>query len=122
LILATAPYLQLPDDLRKERQMSFGRALRIVRAFKNLSQQELAARVGLDPSYVSLLERDLRTPRSRTMEMVADKLGLPVSLLQLLAADERELRGVTAQEAQHLGEQLLTILERETAPTLFPTD
>lgn len=102
--------------------MSFGRALRIVRAFKNLSQQELAERVGLDPSYVSLLERDLRTPRSRTIEMVAEKLRLPESLLHLLAADEQALRGVTAQEAQLLGEQLLTILETDAAPSLFPAD
>ena len=56
------------------------------------------------------------------MEMVADKLGLPVSLLQLLAADERGLRGVTAQEAQALGQQLLTILETESAPSLFPSE
>ena len=46
----------------KENFPSFGPVLRQFRQKKNLSQEELAARLDISPSYVSRMESDFKTP------------------------------------------------------------
>lgn len=62
----------------------FARNLRQMRQTKKLSQGALADRVGVTTSYVSMLERGLRSPPLETVERVAR--GLRVHPLSLLAA------------------------------------
>ena len=54
----------------------FGDELRRLRRRSGLSQETLAARAGLSPEAVSLLERGRRSPRMTTMRMLADALRL----------------------------------------------
>jgi len=56
---------------------SFGEELRRLRKRTGLSQELLAARAGLSPEGVSLLERGRRSPRLTTMRLLADALDLP---------------------------------------------
>src|SRR5512132_1902545 len=57
----------------------FGEELRRLRRRSALSQETLAARAGLSPEAVSLLERGRRSPRMTTMQLLAEGLSLPES-------------------------------------------
>lgn len=82
--------------------MDYGRAIRIARARDGVSQKELARRCGVSPSYVSMLERGLRTsPSSVLVDSVCRELRVPPSVLAAMAssARERALAGPEAAEA-----------------------
>src|SRR5918911_478358 len=56
---------------------TFGALLRRYRAAAGLTQEELAARAGLTPQGISLLERGVRQrPQSYTVHKLAEALGL----------------------------------------------
>ncbi len=55
----------------------FGDELRRLRRATGLSQESLAARAGLSPEAVSLLERGRRSPRLTTIRLIAE--GMPLS-------------------------------------------
>jgi predicted ATPase/DNA-binding XRE family transcriptional regulator len=57
----------------------FGEQLRRLRRRSGLSQETLAARAGLSPEAVSLLERGRRSPRMTTLRLLAEGLSLPES-------------------------------------------
>jgi transcriptional regulator with XRE-family HTH domain len=98
--------------------MDYGRAVRIVRAVRGLSQKELAKLINSDASYISLIESGLRVPRPRTLERIAKKLRVPLHLLMLFGSERRDLKGVSQQQATQLANQLLEALlqgERSTA-------
>ena len=54
----------------------FGDELRRLRRRAGLSQESLAARAGLSPEAVSLLERGRRSPRLTTMRLLAEAMDL----------------------------------------------
>ena len=57
--------------------VAFGRVLRETRLSKQLSQETLAARAGLDRTYPSLLERGQRQPTLTVLLAVAEALEVP---------------------------------------------
>lgn len=90
--------------------MNYGRAIKIARAARGLSQKELASLAGYDASYVSLLESGARVPSAGVLEALSGALRVPVFLLTLLASDENELRGITPMDAEEVGRALLELL------------
>ncbi len=99
--------------------MNIGRAVRVTRAFKGLSQQQLAECAGFDASYISLVESNRRRPRPETLEKLAEAMGVPSELLRLLGATGSELRGISADQAREFGLQLLRMLEEQDTLPLF---
>jgi transcriptional regulator with XRE-family HTH domain len=62
---------------------NFATNLTRIRAEKEITQQELAKKAGLSVSYISMLEREQRTPPLDTLEVVAKGLGVdPLALLE----------------------------------------
>ncbi|MEH7085415.1 helix-turn-helix transcriptional regulator [Neobacillus drentensis] len=59
--------------------VSFGTVLRELRMAQELSQEVLAFRCSLHPSYISLLERNLKSPSLDTLKALASGLGMKVS-------------------------------------------
>ena len=59
----------------------FGVALRSARRTRGWSQEALAERAGLHPTFVSLLERGLRQPSLETVLRLSRALGVPVGEL-----------------------------------------
>lgn len=90
--------------------MDYGKAIRIARAARGLTQKELAARMGVLPSYVSMLEKGKRNNPS--VEKLSSALGIPASLLMLLGADQAELKLIEADEADLLASALLNALSK----------
>jgi len=96
--------------------MKYGRAIRIVRAARGLSQKELALRANVDPSYISLLESEARAPSTALLTQLSRALDAPPYLISLLASGKSQLKGISSNEAQFLSSKLLEILtnvERE---------
>lgn len=90
--------------------MNYGNAIRVARAVRNLSQKDLAERVKLDSSYISLIEKGIRKPSLDTLESIARGLQIPMDLVMLLASDEQDLRVVRKDQATRLGMQLLEMI------------
>jgi transcriptional regulator with XRE-family HTH domain len=55
-------------------EKAFGEALRDVRKEKKLSQERLALDAGLDRTYISLIERGVRSPTVRAVVKLAEVL------------------------------------------------
>ena len=60
----------------------FPQLLRKVRTDKGLSQEELADLAGLHRTYISQIERGLKSPSLRSLEQIAN--GLEITLSELL--------------------------------------
>jgi len=67
-----------------------GQELRRIRAERQLSQQELSFRADLALSYVSQLERGLKSPSFGVLLRIAAALDMPASVL--VAATEERMR------------------------------
>ena len=62
---------------------SFAAALKTTRLARQLSQEALAQKAGLSVSYISMLEREQRTPPLDTIEQLAKALKVtPLDLLR----------------------------------------
>ena len=62
-------------------QTRFATNVRILRKRKNLSQQDLADKMGVSNSYVSMLEHGQRSPPLETIELIAKALGVRAEAL-----------------------------------------
>lgn len=65
----------------KTTKKSFAEVLREARQEKGLSQEELADRAGLHRTYISQVERGLKSPSLRSLEQIANALGVTPSIL-----------------------------------------
>ncbi|TWH45151.1 helix-turn-helix domain-containing protein [Sporomusa sp. KB1] len=67
----------------------YGLTLKKLRIEKGLSQEELAARVGLHRTYISQLERGLKSPSLRTIEKICGELCISLTTFMVhLEKDE----------------------------------
>jgi transcriptional regulator with XRE-family HTH domain len=89
--------------------MNYGRALRMVRLARRLTQKELGEVAGVGQGYVSQIENGKRTPSLEVLEVVANRLEVSLHLIVLLASDEEDLRGISKEQAQVLGRELLNL-------------
>lgn len=67
---------------------AFATALKRLRTGKGLSQEELGFEADLHRTYVSQLERGLKSPSLKTLSKIASALG--ISLTELIALVEQE--------------------------------
>ncbi|MBB3236693.1 helix-turn-helix domain-containing protein [Phyllobacterium endophyticum] len=73
----------------------FARNLRTLRQAKDLSQEELAHRAGIDRTYISALERNVYNPSIDVVERLANALG--VEAAELLKRSFRDLQGTKTE-------------------------
>lgn len=60
---------------KTEVQERLGQAIKEIRASKSLTQEDLADRSGLHPTYISDIERGARNPSFLALVRLADGLG-----------------------------------------------
>lgn len=58
-----------------------GQAIKAIRKASGRTQEELADAVGIDQSYLSLIESDNRVASDRVLKAIADTLNVPVRCL-----------------------------------------
>lgn len=91
--------------------MKLGRAIKLCRARKNLTQSALAKRCKISDSYLSLLEAGQRDPTFSTLETIAHGLEIPVSMLVFLAADAAELEVMSSEVKEKISAAIMQLLQ-----------
>jgi transcriptional regulator with XRE-family HTH domain len=91
--------------------MNVGKAIRLCRIQRGLSQSQLADIAGISVSYLSLLERGKRDPAFSRIEEIAGALDVPVSILVFLAASEEEMTGLSPELREKLSYTALRLIE-----------
>lgn len=82
--------------------MSLNEALRLYRKARNLTQKQVAEKAGISVSYLSLVERGQRDPSLSTLEKIASAMGVSLTILAFMNADEDGLQRIDLQLAQRL--------------------
>ena len=90
--------------------MKYGKAIRICRAARGLSQKNLATKVGLDSSHISLIEAEKRSPSLETIERIAKSLNVPLHLLTLLASEQKDVKTGSLANIKELSQVFLDLL------------
>lgn len=69
--------------MQKDLKETVGSVLRAKREKLGISQEELGDRAGVDRTYISILERGLKSPTLETLEKICAALGtLPEHVLE----------------------------------------
>ena len=97
--------------------MKIGRAIKLCRMQRQLSQTELASLADISVSYLSLIERDKRDPNFSTVERIAQALEVPLSILVFLAMDGSELKEISKELAEKLAYTSLSLVQPNDSQT-----
>lgn len=90
---------------------NIGKTIRMIRAKRGLTQGELATRARISVAYLSLIERNARTPNLEVLEELAAGLDVPPNILLLLAGDLSALEQVDRVLAERLSLIALKLIE-----------
>jgi transcriptional regulator with XRE-family HTH domain len=66
---------------RTSRQARIGKAVKAVRTAQSLTQENLAAKADLHPTYISDVERGVRNPSWDVVARLAEGMGVPVATI-----------------------------------------
>ncbi|HWA39808.1 MAG TPA: helix-turn-helix transcriptional regulator [Burkholderiales bacterium] len=91
-------------------ERNYAKAFRIVRAAFGLKQSELAARMPITASQLSLIEAGKRQPSVRVVDALASAVGVPAALISLLASAPNEMDSKSEQDVSDLSRALLRLL------------
>ena len=89
-------------------EQDYAKAFRICRAAFGLRQSELAERMPVTASQLSLIEAGKRQPSLRVVEALGKALGVPTALITLLASTSEDVRA--GPESSELANALLRVL------------
>lgn len=90
-----------------------GEAIKIIRVFNSLTQQELAKALNISDSYLSQIESGKRTPTLDTIKAVSRMFGIPMSSLMFFSEqldEDSDAEGTRSRAA--FGRRLLNALAR----------
>ncbi len=91
--------------------MNYGKSIRICRSALGLTQRELAGRLSIGASQLSLIESNQRQPSVGTLNEISGALHVPMHLLTVLASEASDLQRPEHQEQiADLGKALLQVL------------
>ena len=94
----------------------FGKSFRVVRAAFGLRQSELAARMGISASQLSLIEAGKRQPSLRVVKALGDAVGIPTTLITLLASTVDDIELKSDAHIADLSRALLRLLVTANQP------
>lgn len=66
---------------RTSRQARIGKAVKAVRTAQGLTQEDLAAKADLQPTYISDVERGVPNPSWDVIARIAEGIGIPVATI-----------------------------------------
>lgn len=91
-------------------EQNYAKAFRIVRAAFGLRQSELAARMPITASQLSLIEAGKRQPSVRVVDALAKAVGVPTALISLLASTPDDVASKSDEDISDLARALLRLL------------
>lgn len=90
--------------------MNVGRAIRLCRSRRGVSQGAVARQANCSDSYLSMLENNRRDPTLSMLMRIAQALQIPVGLLFFLAADQEDLGPIDEKTTGELMQSILALL------------
>jgi transcriptional regulator with XRE-family HTH domain len=90
--------------------MDYSKAVRIARSLADMSQRELAERVSIDPTLISMIENGRRKPTREILENISEALDIPFHLFALLATESEDLSTGDSDTIQRLAVGLSKLL------------
>ena len=91
-------------------EQNYAKAFRIIRAAFGLRQSELADRLPITSSQLSLIETGKRQPSLRVVNALAQAVGVPAALVTLLASTEEDVQTKSDHDISDLARALLRLL------------
>jgi transcriptional regulator with XRE-family HTH domain len=91
--------------------MNIGKAIKLCRTQRGLTQSEVSDAADISVSYLSLVERGKRDPNWSTVQSVAAALDIPVSMLVFLATDNKEISKINPDLVARLSEMALQLMK-----------
>ena len=88
----------------------YAKAFRIIRAAFGLRQTDLAERMPITASQLSLIEAGKRQPSLRVVESLAAAVDVPAALVTLLASDTEDMQSRPDEDISDLARALLRLL------------
>lgn len=95
-------------------------ALRLLRVFHDLKQNELARRLGLSKSYISEIENGNRTPSLDVIQKYSDEFKIPTSSILFFSENLAPDSGSAASSErirQAISKKIITFLQLIEAKT-----
>lgn len=93
--------------------VSFGENLKRIRAEKNLSQGDLAKKVGMHATHISRYERDLTTPTVEALKKLAEQLEVSADILVFGPENTRAEQNLSDQELLTLFKKIQVLEEKD---------
>lgn len=97
-------------DLFTVRIIMLNEALRLVRAYHDLSQSELCAQLGISNSYLSEIESGKKQPTLEMLNRYGAHFGIPVSSLLFFSENLRQ-PGITSNLRMGAAKKVLELLQ-----------
>lgn len=91
-------------------QQDYAKAFRVIRAAFGLQQTELASRMEISGSQLSLIEAGKRQPSVGVVDKLARAVGVPAVLVSLLASAADEVESKPDKDISDLARALLRLL------------
>jgi len=91
-------------------EKDYAKAFRIIRAAFGLRQSELAERMPVTASQLSLIESGKRQPSLKVVDALAHAVGVPSPLVSLLASDSSDFESRENNDISDLARALLRVL------------
>lgn len=96
--------------IQNSMQQDYAKAFRIIRAAFGLRQSELAERMPITASQLSLIEAGKRQPSLRVVDGLAKAVGVPTAFISLLASTPDEFESKSDEDISDLARALLRLL------------
>ncbi|SRR6266516_5222461 len=99
-----------------------GYAVRVLRQARGLTAAQLAAKAGISPTYLSLIESEGRVPPPSTLQKLAEALEVNVAVLQAICSVNQSPAGAKDIRALVASLRRLEKAERELKRKLGEED
>lgn len=91
--------------------MDVAKTIKKIRMSTGLNQYDFSKKVGLSHSYISHLEKGLKSPTISTLNKISLTAGIPIPLMFLYAIDESDIKEEKREYYKMLKPNLDNILE-----------
>lgn len=82
--------------------MEIGGAIRKYRLLKGLKQSDLARKALISPSYLNLIEKNVRYPGIDVLSQISNSLEIPLPVLVFMASKPDQIEEITAPDIERL--------------------
>lgn len=91
--------------------MNLGKIIKACRVSKGLTQAQLAELSDISVSHICLMEKNKREPTISKLELIAQALNIPLSVLVFLAAKNDEVEELNNESIEELSNNLMGLMD-----------